>query len=386
MENTDVIIIGAGPAGSHAAKKLVEAGFDVKVYERRNEIGAPKRCGEGLDKKAEDLIGRIPERCVAQKIRGARVYAPNGKYLEAPGEGYVLERKVFDKWMAAEAAKAGADIRAGTFIRELIVENGTVKGVKGEIDGDPFEARAKLVISATGAESPLPKQAGINTTVALNLIDTCYQYEMVNVKSDPNFIHIWMSNADAPRGYLWVFPKGNTTANVGVGVIPHETNPKVYLDRFVESQPDVKGASIIEVNAGAVPVGGLLENMVSNAFIVCGEAAHHVNPIHGGGIKEAIISGKIAAEVAADCLKKGDVSKTALDAYNKRWWKERGDHVRKIEKAREAMEKMTDEDFNTLASLLKPADVIELTGGNPTAFLKVIAKHPTLLKFVPYLM
>lgn len=382
----DVIIIGSGPAGSHCAKKLAQAGFDVWVFDRRNELGAPKRCGEGLDKKAEQLIGRIPERCIAQRIRGARVYAPNGKHLEIPGEGYVLERKVFDKWLATEAAKAGAGIRAGTLIRNLIVENGVVKGVKGEIDGDPFEARAKLVIAATGAESPLPKQAGINTTVALKLIDTCWQYEMAGVKSDQNFIHLWMSNAAAPRGYLWLFPKGNTTANVGVGVIPHETNPKVYLDHFVKSHPDIKDASIIEVNGGGVPVGGLLQNMVSDGFIVCGEAAHHVNPIHGGGIKEALISGQIAAEVAADCLRREDVSKAALEVYNERWWKERGEHVRKVEKAREVIEKMTDNDFNLLADVLRPSDVIELTQGKPEAFIRVVARNPALLKFAQYLM
>lgn len=383
---SDVIIVGSGPAGSHCAKKLAQAGLDVKVFDRRNEVGAPKRCGEGLDKKAEQLIGRIPDRCIAQKIRGARVYAPNGKHLEAPGEGYVLERKVFDKWLATEAAKAGADIRAGTLVRELIVDGGVVKGIRGEIDGDPFEARTKLVIAATGAESPLPKQAGIDTTVSLKLIDTCYQYEMVGVKSDPNFIHVYMGNALAPRGYGWIFCKGNTTANVGIGVIPHETNPKVYLDRFVATHPDVKDASIIEVNAGGVPVGGMLQNMVSDGFIVCGEAAHHVNPIHGGGIKEALISGQIAAEVAADCLKKNDISRKALEPYNDGWWKERGGHVRKVEKAREVIEKMTDDDFNLLVDVLRPNDVIELTQGKPEAFLRVIAKNPQLLKFAQYLM
>jgi digeranylgeranylglycerophospholipid reductase len=382
----DVVVVGSGPAGTQCAKKIAEAGYEVEIYERRTEIGAPKRCGEGLDESAENLIGRIPERCIAQKIRGARLYAPNGKYIEIPGKGYILERKVFDKWLSTQAVKAGAHITCGTLINELIVEGNVVKGVRGNFDGTPFETRAKVVIAATGAESPLSKQAGINTTVNLKLIDTCYQYEMSGVKSHPQFIHIWMGNEIAPRGYVWVFPKGNETANVGVGVIPHEKNPKWYLDRFVESCPEVKEASIIEVNCGGVPVGGLLQNMVADGFVVCGEAAHHVNPIHGGGIKEAIISGQIAAECVIESLKKGDVSKESLGAFNERWWKERGEHVRKVEKAREAIENMTDDDFNMLVDILKPDEIIELTQGKIQAFAKIVARHPQLLKFVKYLM
>ena len=79
----DVIIIGSGPAGTACAKKLAENWFSVKVFYKRQEIGSPKRCGEGLDERVQEIIGKIPERCIAQRIKGARVYAPNGKYLEA---------------------------------------------------------------------------------------------------------------------------------------------------------------------------------------------------------------------------------------------------------------------------------------------------------------
>ena len=79
----DVIIIGAGPAGTSCAKKLAEIGFSVKVFDKRAEIGAPKRCGEGISEASQNLIGKIPDRCIAQKIRGARLYAPDGRYLDA---------------------------------------------------------------------------------------------------------------------------------------------------------------------------------------------------------------------------------------------------------------------------------------------------------------
>jgi digeranylgeranylglycerophospholipid reductase len=389
MSDFDVIIVGAGPGGSACAKKLASVGLKVMMYDRRAEMGNPKRCGEGLDKKAEELIGPIPERCIAQHIKGARVYAPNGKYLEAVVSygGYVLERHVFDKWMATEAIKAGAKLQTNTLITNLIIEDGFVKGVKGEFIGQPFEARAKLVVCATGAESPLPQQTGLKTACSLNLIDTCIQYEMANVDIDQDFIHIYMGNDIAPRGYVWIFPKGNGTANVGIGIVPGSRTPKEYLDEWIAKQPGLANASIIEVNGGIVPVGGLLKDMAANGFIVLGEAAHHVNAIHGGGIKEAIISGQIAADVINECLKKGDVSKSALSQFNEKWWSARGDKMSRIEKLREVVEKLSDEDMNDLAEALKPEDLIDFAGGSRLSGLaKVLMRKPRLLVLAKHLL
>ncbi|MEM7821127.1 MAG: NAD(P)/FAD-dependent oxidoreductase [Candidatus Aenigmatarchaeota archaeon] len=387
MNSFDVIIVGAGPGGSLCAKTLAKAGYKVIMYDRRAEIGNPKRCGEGLDKKAEELTGPIPERCIAQHIKGARIYAPNGKYLEATVDygGYVLERKVFDKWMATEAVKTGAKLQTDTLITDLIIENGVVKGVRGNFVGQPFEARAKIVVCATGAESPLPQKAGIATACKLNLIDTCIQYEMIGVKIDPDFIHIYMGNKIAPRGYVWIFPKGDTV-NVGIGIVPGSKTPKEYLDAWISGRPEFKGASVIEVNAGIVPVGGLLKDMVADGFVVLGEAAHHVNAIHGGGMKEAMFSGKIAAEVIDECLNKGDVSKQALSKFNERWWKERGEKLERVERLREVVEKLSDEDMNDLAEALKPQDLIDFAGGARLSVLaKVLMRKPSLVALARHL-
>ena len=348
-----------------------------------------ERCGEGLEKKAEKLVGKIPSRCIAQKIKGARVYAPNGKYLEAvmEGGGFVLERKVFDKWLAAQAVNVGARVQSDTNIKKLIIENGFVKGVKGEFLGKEFEERANIVIAAVGSDSSLPRQAGINTTCNPNLIDTCLQYEMAGVKSNPNFIHIYMGNEIAKRGYAWIFPKGDHTANVGVGVVPGVGSPKEYLDNFVKSNEELQNASIIEVNAGGVPVGGLLKEMASNGFIVCGEAAHHVNPIHGGGIKEAIISGQLAADTIIKALKKKDYSKHVLSEFNKAWWEARGNHLIKVEKIREIMENLSDADFNMLADTFKPEDIVEFTrGAKLQVFAKALMRNPRLVTLARHLL
>lgn len=384
----DAIIIGAGPAGTSCAKKLAENGLSVKVFDRRAEIGSPKRCGEGLSESTQNLIGKIPDRCIAQRIRGARIYAPNGKYLEAiiSEGGFVLERKIFDKWMAEQAVKSGAEIQANTFISEMTKNDGYFVGVKGEFIGEDFEEKAKVIVCATGAESLLRKQAlGIFSNQ--NLIDSCLQYEMSGIDTDSDFIHIYLGNKLAPRGYAWVFPKGKDRANVGLGIIPGEGNPRLYLDNFVKSHPEIDKGSIIEVNAGCVPVGGMVENMVDNGLLICGEAAHHVNPIHGGGIKEAIISGQLAADVITESLKKYDVSKRTLSKFNDMWWEKSGKSLRNVEKLREVVEKLSDEDLNDLAEALKPEDLIEFSRGAKLSVLaKVLMRKPRLVTLAKHLL
>lgn len=384
----DVIIIGAGPAGTCCAKKLSENGYSVMIYDRRTSVGEPKRCGEGISEGIEHLIGKIPERCIAQRIKGVRIYAPNEKYLEAVVEqaGYVLERKVFDKWLAEEAVRAGSKIQTNTHISDFIKQGDRFVGVKGEFFGEPFEERAKIIICATGSKSVLRKKA-LDIHSPLNCIDSCLQYEMSGIDFDKNFVHVYIGNEIAPRGYCWVFPKGHDRANVGVGVISGNKTAKEYLNSFIDSKEELKKGSIIEVNAGCVPTGHLPKNAVADGLIICGEAANHVNPIHGGGIKEAIISGQIAADVTDEALKNDDTSIKILSKFNEIWWKKRGNHLSRVEKLRDVVQKFSDQDFNELIVDLKPSDIVELTQGSKFSVLAgLLLKKPRLAMLAKHLL
>ena len=210
---------------------------------------------------------------------------------------------------------------------------------------------------------------------------------MTNIDIVSDMIHIYFSSVLAPRGYVWVFPKGEHRANVGIGIIPQEKKPSLYLDKFLKFHPEISKGSILEVNAGCVPVGGMVKDMVTDGFVLCGEAANHVNPIHGGGIKEAVISSQMAADIIADCLNKDDVSKKALSKYNDFWWEKRGNHLKRVEKLRETLEKLSDKDFNNLVDALKPEDVVEFSRGAKLSVLaKILTKNPRLVALARHLL
>ncbi|RLJ00453.1 MAG: NAD(P)/FAD-dependent oxidoreductase [Candidatus Aenigmatarchaeota archaeon] len=384
----DVIIVGAGPGGSAAAKYLAEKGYDVALYEKRQEIGAPKRCAEGFSLAgAKEFNLDLPKNCIRQKINSSRVYSPNGNFVEINYEvdgGCILERKVFDKWLVEEAVRKGAKVQAKTTITGLLKENGKVVGVKGEFFGEKFEERCKMLIASDGIESKISRMAGLNTACNPNLVDSGVQFEMAGIDiEDQKKIYLYFGNEIAPGGYCWVFPKGKDIANVGIGVLGRNNLPAIkYLEKFIESKKELKKGSILEVNSGGIPVGGLLQKMTLDNFLVVGDAAHQVNPIHGGGLYEAQFAGRIAAEAVDEALKRGDTSEKQLSKYNKEWWEQRGNHLRNVEKLKEVFKKLSDEDLNFLSENLKGNNLADFCEGiNLKFFGKLLMKRPHLIKF-----
>ncbi len=387
MESYDIVVVGAGPGGSGAAYSAARKGLRVLVVEKRQEIGAPKRCGEGLSRGGLGRMGLdFDPSWSRREIMGATAIAPNGKRVVVDyegGEGWVLERKMFDKWLAEKAAEASAKVMARTEVVEVLKEDGLVSGVRLRNDEKEWKVKTPLVIAADGVESKLAREMGIDTTLKLSDVASGYQYEMSNIDIDPDRIELYFGNDKiSPGGYVWIFPKGQRTANVGIGVRKPfaRKTAKEYLDDFIESRESLRNGSIIEVNSGAVPVGGLLKNMVSQGFIVVGDAAHQVNPIHGGGIPEAWVGGRIAAEVASEAKQEGDFSEEFLSRYNTRWWDERGNILQKICILREVVERLSDDELNWLADHLKGEELIQFSKSKGFAILaKLLMKKPRLI-------
>ncbi len=386
----DVVVVGAGPAGSTAARFLAKNGIDVIVVDKRQEIGAPKRCAEGIRSKALERVGLTPNPMWAvNKIRGAILYSPSGKQLKTvidDAGGYILERKIFEKHLAAEAIRAGARYMIKTIATGVMKENGYVSGIRAEYMGDEFEIKSGLVIAADGVDSRIAKSAGLDTVNKLTDYHSGFQYEMANLNLiDSNMLHIYFGENVAPRGYVWIFPKGKDTANVGIGILGLKSDDgnraKDYLDRFIKNHPKIfENSSPIEINSGGIPVSSSIDTFVANGLMIVGDAAQQVNPIHGGGIALAMDAARIVADVGSKAIKENNLSKERLYEYEKIWRETNGKRMKKLLKLRNFLEKLEDNDFEKFTDILNGEDVVKLTEGKYRYLLKLfMRKAPKML-------
>lgn len=365
MMETDVLVIGAGPAGSTAAKHAAMGGAQVIVIDKKSEIGTPKRCAEGVSKDGLKELGIEPSpRWIAKEATGVRMVSPNGTAVnltedkvKLPEAGYILERKVFDKFMAMDAGRAGAQIMVKTLATGMRRENDQVV-VTVERMGQEMEIKAKIVIAADGPESRVGRWAGLKTALKPKDMESCAQFEMAGVEmAEPDCIEFHFGTV-APGGYAWIFPKGDDIANVGLGVLTTITDKTAYehLLEFVDNNPATKNAQPVELNVGGDPVGGLLKKKVADNVLVTGDAASMVNPLTGGGIISGMLGGRIAGQVAAQAVADGDYSHKNLKVYDKLCEDELGESFKKYLKAKEYLLSLSDEELDDIADVFKDSD------------------------------
>jgi digeranylgeranylglycerophospholipid reductase len=241
-------------------------------------------------------------------------------------KGYILERRVFDRVLAEKAAQAGAQVRVKTAATGLLLEDGVVRGVVARGPVGTMEIECAVVIGADGVESQVGPWAGLDTTLPLRDTMACAQYLLAGIEIDPACCYYHIGQEVAPGGYAWVFPKGEGKANVGLGVQADLAADSAlnYLTRFIESQPHLAQGSPVTLVVGGVPVGPPLPRLVASGLMLIGDAARQVDPLTGGGIANAMMAGRLAAEVAAQAIAAGDTSAEALALYEQRWMANRG--------------------------------------------------------------
>jgi len=383
----DVLVIGAGPGGSMAARYAARNGLKVLMVEKRPEIGVPVRCAEGISRSWMKEVEIEPqEKWIDAYMDGAKIYSPDEKSIveltaeQAGNEvGFVLNREYFDKYLAALAAGEGAEIWLKSPAVEIIKEDGYVKGAIIRRFGEKVEVRAKIVIAADGFESQVARWAGLNTVLREKDIVSCIQYRMTNIDIEENFTHFFIGSC-APGGYVWIFPKGKKEANVGIGVslnkLKHKGEVKKYLDNFIEKHSYLKKGSVIQIVTGAVSTCPVPKRIVDNGIMLVGDAARLIDPITGGGIANACISGMYAGNIAAKCL--DSPSKECLEEYQKmvqdRWGRK---HLRNWF-VKEKLASLDDETLNKLMDVISKEDMSEIS---VAAILEAVQrKYPELIE------
>ena len=377
---TDILVVGAGPSGSLAAREAAKNGADVILIDLKSEIGSPKRCAEGVSKQGLIDLGIQPDpRWIARKSNGVRLVSPDQTSvwlsedtIELPESGYVLERKVFDKHMAMDAARAGAKIMIKTRATSLErVEDGII--VTAEKMGEEIKIHAHIVIAADGPSSRIGRWAGLDCNTKFDNMESCIQYEMAGLEMENNNVIQLYFGSVAPGGYTWIFPKGEDIANVGIGVLKTHTDKtaQYHLDEFIKNCPETQHAQPVEINVGGDPVGGLIKERVGDNILVVGDAAGFVNPLTGGGINSALESGAYAGIVAAQAITDKDYSKKNLKEYVNLTEENIGKNYDKYKKAKEYLLSQEDDELNKIAHEFVKVDINEIS---PKNLIKLLIK------------
>ncbi|MBI1279299.1 MAG: geranylgeranyl reductase family protein [Anaerolineaceae bacterium] len=322
----DVVIVGAGPAGSSAAFYLAHAGVKVLLLDKA-DFPRDKTCGDGLVPRALPILAEmgVVDAVTSRgcKLDHLQVSAPSGRSVHfdiprlphAPNHALVIPRLELDNLLLQRAIESGVDFRGGVHVRALQTESDGVTVYANE------SYRAALVIVATGANTALLSSIGMNPPKP-NIVAARAYFE--GIEALPPYFQFRFDGVVLP-GYGWVFPLSASSANIGAGFIrtgkrEHHQSAQTAFNSFIHS-PVLKS-----MLGGATQVGSLRSFPIRTDFasaptftertLLVGEAAGLVNPLTGDGIDFALESGKIAAEHVLHMLRLGDISRSQLQAYD----------------------------------------------------------------------
>ncbi len=378
----DVIVVGAGPAGSTAARRAAEGGLDVLLIEKRQEIGAPVRCAEAIGVELSRPFIEPDECWIDARINYYAIRNSRGERVKLPPAEptLVVNRKVFDVELALKAARAGAVIQAGVAAVGLAHDGTRVSGVRVEMGRRQMEISARLVIAADGTESQVARWAGLRTTPPPGDYYSAFEYYLAGVggKIEADTCEYHLDATLAPGGYLWIFPKGEDSANVGLVVTADRaqgTSLKEKLDAFVEKRFGT--VSVISLIAGGIPVTGALKQMGCDGLLVVGDAAHQADPLSGGGINWGMVGADLAASVGVEALRAGDVSWKKLQAYQHLWQERCGKMHAALYQIRKIISRMEQSRLDGLVQKAAQLPIAEMSLGQ--IMLAILKNDPRLL-------
>ncbi|MHB1390102.1 MAG: geranylgeranyl reductase family protein [Thermoleophilia bacterium] len=297
MPDCEVLVIGAGPAGSVAAAAAAREGADVILLERRRVVGQPVQCAEHLPLQTVREFGLGATDVVVQYIEAMRTHLPDGQVVVTPARGAICHRDRFDRHLAALAESAGARLMTGT--RASGYDGGVVTAVAGE---KQFQLRPAVIVGADGPCSRVRKWMGSGSNEFVN-----GGQHQLPLARELNTTEIFFRRY-IPGGYGWLFPKGDM-ANVGVGVdrrfgVTPSRALKMLTAELIETG-FLRANTATGATGGLIPVSGMTRVRMDN-MILAGDAAGHCHPVTGAGVPSAIFAGRMAGEAAARAAAAGD--------------------------------------------------------------------------------
>jgi digeranylgeranylglycerophospholipid reductase len=415
----DIIVAGGGLAGlivASSAAYYSNQSLRILVIDRNATPQQGKKtvsgwvCGDAVGKNTVDyMTERIkiswghPE--IEHPVKGVIAYSPDHETgISFDGEGYILNRRLLPQRQLRDATKAGVEIKERVALRSPIIENNTVIGVEGDdLDSKTaFKKTAKLVVDCTGVTSVLrtnlPIKSFIQRRIDRDDLEATgryiYNFDLAyddKTYFDPDYCIIHLDQKLAPGGYGWVFPKGKSKVNIGLGVqqkafdarnkaMSVHSDLKTLIDEYVEVNPVIKnprladGASDDGNAWGTWQVSVRRQNdcLVANGYMLVGDSAWMPKPLDAGGIGPAIIAATIAGKDAIEALQADDTSEKGLWKYNKHFINDYGYKTAGLEVFRRMLQGLTNEQINYgMKHFLSKMDIDKITKGEHPEFSTV---------------
>lgn len=339
----DVIILGAGPAGSMATLALKKSGLKIALLEKE-KFPRDKICGDAVSSIVNRVLRQIdPELEIElalfeQKvyIEKAKLYSPKFQSLEIAfgRKGHCIKRIDFDNWLF-EKAKLNTDAEIFENIKvKTVLANAEFVEVKLE-NGNVF--RAKIILGCDGAHSIVAKQLA-NFKVDRKHYSGAVRQYFKNIKGlEGNALEVYFLKGYLP-GYFWIFPLKYNEANVGFGMLSETISNKNIdlkksLTEIIKTIPEVaerfkNAEQLEEIKGFGLPLGSKKYNISGDRFMLCGDAASLIDPFSGEGIETAMESAKFASEKIINCFKENDFSKENMRSYDERVYKKMWDNFK----------------------------------------------------------
>jgi digeranylgeranylglycerophospholipid reductase len=360
----DISIIGAGPIGCYTAELLVRQGHRVDVYEDHATIGNPIQC-TGLLTSSLHSVFKPQKEYTTNTTDYIDVFAPNGKKITIKSKEYIINRQLFDSYLAKKAEDAGAVIHTNSRFVKMKKNNGKKSiTIRNRKENTTNEVKTDILIGADGANSTVAKILNPDRKR-----DYCIGIQArVQGKFNPDTYTVYFNNNISPGFFAWIVPESLTTARVGL------KGTNTNFDTFLNKHKFTK----IEMQAGPIPVYNQYYRTERNKVFLVGDAATQVKATTAGGI----IPGMKSAQCLAAAISNND-------SYTKRWKKEIGRDLWLHSQIRRVLNKFSNTDWNSFISLMEQDKVKTILEQHdreqPWKLMKALVKEPRLLQFMRYL-